>query len=191
MARPVGDARIGIAGLGGMGSNTAVMLARAGVGTLVLADFDLVDATNVARQAYLPSDVGSRKTEALVGILRSIRPDIGLEPHDVRLDPGNACRVFAGCDVVCEALDDPGQKAMLVEALLSGMPGTPVVACSGMAGAGSANDIATRRAMSGLYVCGDGATDAADERLTAPRVGVCAGHMAMAVLRILSGQEPR
>lgn len=183
------DARIGIAGLGGMGSNAAVMLARSGVGTLVLADFDAVDGSNIARQAYLPEHVGMAKTDALRSIIGSLGTGTSVETRDVRLDAVNVSEVFAGCDVVCEAVDDPRAKAEVVEGLLS--HGFTVVACSGMAGTGSANSIVTRRAMDRLWVCGDGVSDVTSEgRLNAARVSVCAGHMALAAMRLAMGLEP-
>ena len=184
------DATIGVAGLGGMGSNAAVMLARSGVGRLVLADFDVVDEGNIARQAYVPRHVGMRKTDALRGILEELGTGTEVETRDVRLDAGNVADVFRGCDVVCEALDVPESKATVVEALLSG--GFTVVACSGMAGTGPANSIVTRRAMGRLWVCGDGVSDVGTEgRLNAARVSVCAGHMALAAIRLAQGLEPR
>lgn len=184
------DVTIGIAGLGGMGSNAAVMLARSGVGRLVMVDFDRVDETNIARQAYLPAHVGMRKTDAIVSIIGSVDPSVRAEVHDIRLDPGNAAEVFSGCDVVCEALDDPEAKAMLVETLVGA--GFTVVACSGMAGTGPANSIVTRRAMAGLWVCGDGTSDPSGEGgLNAARVSICAGHMALAAMRLATGREPR
>lgn len=181
-------ARIGIAGLGGIGSNVALMLARAGVGTLVLADFDTVDPTNINRQVYLPRHIGRSKADALVDMLGTICPEIRLEAHEARVTPDNAARMFRGCQVVCEAFDDPGQKAMLVETLIP--EGFTVVGCSGMAGIGPANAISTRKVLPHLYLCGDGESDVADERLNAARVSVCAGHVAMAATRLVLGLEP-
>ncbi len=185
------EACVGIAGLGGMGSNIAVMLARAGVGRLVLVDFDRVDGTNIARQAYVRSDIGRLKTDAMVDIIRSIDPDISVTVHDVRVDECNACSLFQGCSVVCEAFDRADQKAMLVETLLSGLRETVVVGSSGMAGNGPANEIVTRKIMSRLYISGDGTSDIEDGLVLNPaRVSVCAGHVANAAIRILLGEEP-
>ncbi len=191
MSITLSDARVGIAGLGGIGSNLAVMLARAGIGTLVLADFDVVDGTNIARQAYTRPDIGRTKVSALADIIVSIYPGIALEVHEVRVTPDNAIALFSGCDIVCEAFDLADQKAMLIETVLSGMDDTVMVGCSGMAGNGPANDIVTRRMMTRLYVCGDGTSDVSDGiRLNPARVSVCAGHMANAIIRILAGEGP-
>lgn len=185
-------ARVGIAGLGGVGSAVAVHLARVGVGTLVLVDFDIVDVSNLHRQHYLPTQVGTMKTEALAAQLREMNPYLAIETHPVEVTPENAAELFEGCTIVCEAFDKPEAKAMFTEAILSGLPGTPLVASSGMAGFGSANTIRTKRALPHLYLCGDGATDVEDAgTLFSPRVGVCAGHEAnMAVRLILGEREP-
>lgn len=184
-------ATVGIAGLGGLGSNIAVHLARLGVGHLVLVDFDLVDVTNLNRQHYTMKDLGVPKTLALLEQLEAINPYLNYETYTERVIPSNAVRLFAGCDVLCEAFDRADQKAMLIETLLPALPEVPIVSGSGMAGIGSANDIVTRRRMGRLYVCGDGTSDVADGLgLMAPRVAVCAAHQATAALRLLLGQEP-
>ena len=182
-------ARVGIAGAGGMGSHVATALVRSGVGSVVVADFDRVDGSNLFRQCYLPSDVGRPKVEALRDHLLAIEPDLDIEVHDVTVGPSNACSLFGGCDVVCECFDRPEAKAMLVESILSGTD-VPVVSCSGMAGFGSSNSIVTERRMSRLYVCGDGTSDSSDgPGLTAARVMVCAGHAANMTLRLILGHD--
>ena len=183
------QAKVGVAGCGGMGSHVATALARTGVGRMVIADFDTVDPTNLFRQCYVPSDVGRRKTEALSESLLRIEPDLDLEVFDGEVTEENACDVFSGCDVVCECFDLPEAKAMLVESILSGTD-VPVVSCSGMAGFGSSNSIVTERRMSRLYVCGDGESDSSDgPGLTAARVMVCAGHAANMTLRLILGHD--
>lgn len=184
------NARVGIAGLGGLGSAVALHLARLGVGTLVLADFDTVDVTNLHRQQYGIAHLGMPKTEALAEQIAAINPFIALETHQVEIDATNAPQLFAGCSVVCEAFDKPDQKAMLVETLLTTMPEAKIVSASGMAGMGSANTIATIHPMANLYVCGDGSSDVAETgTLVSPRVGVCAGHQANMVLRLILGER--
>ena len=184
------QARVGIAGCGGMGSHVGTALVRTGIGHIVIADFDTVEESNLFRQCYTPSDVGRRKTEALSDILLEIEPDLDLRVYDGEVTADNACDVFSGCDVVCECFDRPDMKAMLVESVLSGTSGTRVVSCSGMAGFGSANDMVTERRMSRLYVCGDGTSDSSDgPGLTAARVMVCAGHVANMTVRLVLGHD--
>ena len=183
------QAKVGVAGCGGMGSHVATALARTGVGRMVIADFDTVDPTNLFRQCYVPSDVGRRKTEALSESLLRIEPDLDLEVFDGEVTEENACDVFSGCDVVCECFDRPDMKAMLVESLLLGT-GCTVVSCSGMAGFGSSNEIATRKRMRRLYVCGDGVSEASEgPGLTAARVMVCAGHVSNMTVRLILGYD--
>ena len=182
-------ASVGIAGLGGLGSNIAVHLARLGVGRLVLVDFDTVDVTNLNRQHYTMKDIGVPKTLALLEQLEEINPYLQYEPYTERVIPANVECMFAGCDVVCEAFDRADQKAMLIETLLERLPDTVVVSGSGMAGYGSANAIRTERRFGRLYVCGDGTSDIADGvGLMAPRVAVCAAQQATMVLRLLLGE---
>lgn len=190
IASKLAEARIGVAGVGGMGSHVAEALVRSGIGHLTIADFDAVDVSNLFRQCYLPSDVGRKKTEAMADRLLAIEPELDLRVFDGRIAPENACDVFSGCSVVCEAFDRPDQKAMLVESLLSGSKDVIVVSCSGMAGFGSSNLIRTERPMDRLYVCGDGISEVSGSPgLTAARVMVCAGHAANMAMRIVLGEQ--
>ena len=182
----VKQACVGIAGLGGLGSNIAAMLARTGVGHLILVDFDTVEPSNLNRQNYYVSHLGMPKAEATAALLHEINPFIHIEHHRVRIDASNAVSIFGGCDIVCEAFDNPDCKAELVSTLLSETRHIRIVAGSGMAGYGSCNEIVTKRRMSRLYVCGDEKTAAENGvGLMAPRVSVCAGHQANMVMRLL------
>ncbi len=186
----VAGACVGVAGLGGLGSHIAVLLARTGVGRLILADYDVVDPSNLNRQHYGIRHLGMPKTDALAEQLADINPFITVETHTIRVAADNAAALFGECQVVCEAFDDPACKAELVGALLAQDPGPALVAASGMAGYGSANAITTRRRMKRLYVCGDGETEAQEGcGLMAPRVAVCAAHQANMALRLLLGLE--
>lgn len=182
------EARVGVAGLGGLGSHIAVMLARSGVGMLHLVDFDRVDESNLNRQHYFREHLGCRKTDALAEQLLRIDPQLELALDCVRVDAGNAAALFAGERIVCEAFDDAACKAELVNTLLTGTEAT-VVAGNGMAGAGPAEAVVTRRAGRRLYVCGDGATDVADAALYAPRVTLCAAQQALVAVRLALGLE--
>lgn len=184
----VKGARVGIAGLGGLGSSIAVALARTGIGYLHLVDFDVVEPSNLNRQQYKIKQLGMLKTDALKMELEEINPWINIRVDTVRVTARNAAQLFEQDDIICEAFDEPEAKAMLVNCLLEGLPGKAVVAASGMAGHESSNTIKTRRIMKNLYVCGDGKTEAKQGRgLMAPRVSICAGHQANMVLRLLLG----
>ncbi len=184
----VKKAKVGIAGLGGLGSHIAVMLARTGIGRLVCVDFDEVEPSNLNRQSYFIRDLGRPKAEALAQQIGEINPFITVEPSTARVTAENAADLFAGCDIVCEAFDDPKQKAMLVNTILDQLPGVKVIAASGMAGYDSSNQIQTKKVMQNLYLCGDFTNEARiGNGLMAPRVEICAGHQANMVLRLLMG----
>lgn len=180
------QARVAIAGLGGLGSNIGVMLARSGVGHLLLVDFDIVDTTNLNRQMYCIKHLGKPKTEAMLELLQDINPYLDIETKCIKVTKDNIIQLFQDYPIVCEAFDQPEQKAMLVTGLLQGCPQTKIVAGSGMAGYGNANDIKTVQAMSRLYICGDQTTDISPSTgLMAPRVAICAGHQANKVLQLI------
>ena len=181
-------AQVAIAGLGGLGSNIAMMLARSGVGHLLLVDFDRVDVTNINRQAYMIRHIGKEKTEALREILEEINPYMDIRTKTIRVTAENAAGLFGAYPIVCEAFDQADQKAMLIGTLLSQCPELKMVSGSGMAGYGDANAIRTEQRMRRLYVCGDFTTDIGDGMgLMAPRVAVCAGHQANQVIRLILG----
>ena len=187
--RAFSNATVAVCGLGGLGSNVSISLARAGVGKLILMDFDRVDITNLHRQQYKAAQLGRPKVEALAENLREIAPYTELELHDVKITEENAPALLAEADVVCEAFDNPVCKAMLVNVVLEQMPEKYLVAGSGMAGMKSTNLIRTRRITDHFYLCGDGVSDVNDGLgLVAPRVMACAAHEAHMILRILSGE---
>lgn len=180
---------VAVCGLGGLGSNIAVSLARAGVGKLILIDFDRVDVTNLHRQQYFADQVGVCKTEALAENLRRIAPYITIETHTEKITEENCAGLLEGADIICEAFDRAEAKAMLVNCVLENMPDKYIVAGSGMAGLGPANAVVTRRVSKRFYLCGDGESDVADDiGLVSSRVMLCAAHQAHAVLRILAGK---
>lgn len=180
-------ATVAVCGLGGLGSNIAIALARAGIGKLILIDFDRVDITNLHRQQYKAAQVGEYKTEALSDGLKEIAPYIELEKHTVRITEANAADLLKEADIICEAFDDPECKAMLTNVVLEKMPDKYLVAASGMAGMGSANSIRTRRVTKRFYLCGDEVSETSDTvSLVASRVMICAAHQAHMVLQILA-----
>ena len=179
-------AKVAVAGLGGLGSNIAVMLARSGIGHLFLVDFDVVDVTNLNRQMYFISHLGLPKTEALPQILYQINPYLTCESMRIKVTPENVRELFKEYPIVCEAFDKPDQKAMLVRELLMQCPETIVVSGNGMAGYGDTNDICTSQKMRRLYVCGDQKTDVGGGiGLMAPRVAACAAHEANKVIQLI------
>ena len=181
------SATVAICGLGGLGSNIAIALARAGLGKLILIDFDRVDITNLHRQQYKASQIGLYKTEALAENLKEIAPYISLELHTERITEENAKAILSDADILCEAFDSAEAKAMLTEIVLTEMRDKYLVAASGMAGLYDANRIKTRKVTSKFYLCGDGESDVSEGMgLVSSRVMICAAHQAHTVLRILA-----
>jgi sulfur carrier protein ThiS adenylyltransferase len=182
----VKKARVAIAGLGGLGSNIALSLARTGVGRLHLVDFDVVEPSNLNRQQYAIRHLGLPKTEALAQAIGEINPFVEVVCDRVRVTEENAASLFDADDLICEAFDNAVAKAALVNAFLMHFPQKFLVAASGLAGYESSNMIRTRRISGNFYLCGDDETDARVGRgLMAPRVAVCAGHQANMALRLL------
>ena len=184
------NAKVAIAGLGGLGSNIAVMLARSGVGQLLLVDYDVVDVTNLNRQMYYIQHIGKPKAQALLEILYQINPysnyQSAYESVCLKVTPENVRELFYDYPIVCEAFDCPDQKAMLVREVLTQCPNTTVVSGNGMAGYGDINEIQTSRKMRHLYVCGDQHTDVGEGiGLMAPRVAACAAHEANKVIQLI------
>jgi sulfur carrier protein ThiS adenylyltransferase len=183
------SATVAVCGLGGLGSNIAVALARAGIGKLILIDFDRVDITNLHRQQYKADQIGMYKTEALAENLKEIAPYIALEVHTERITEDNAITLLKGTDIICEAVDGAECKAMLAEIVLTQMRDKYLVAASGMAGLNEANRIRTRKVTIKFYLCGDEESEVADGiGLVSSRVMLCAAHQAHAVLRIIAKQ---
>ncbi len=180
----------GIAGAGGLGSNCAAALARSGIGTLVIADHDIVEQANLNRQFFFRDQVGMFKTDALRANIQRINPDVELILHKVKLDRRNIRGVFADCDIIVEAFDSIDMKQMLIETVQSELPGIPLIAGSGLAGFGFNETIHSRKIDDTLYVCGDESTSAGDNLPPlAPRVGIVANMQANLVIEILMNRK--
>jgi sulfur carrier protein ThiS adenylyltransferase len=183
-------ASVAVCGLGGLGSNIAIALARAGVGKLHIIDFDTVDISNLNRQQYFPEQLGQYKADALKDTLLKIAPSCDITSQAVKLDEENIPVLLADFPIVCECFDNAEQKAMLVNSVLENFPDKKLVAASGMAGLGSANSIVTKRIARNFWLCGDGKSDVNEGLgLISARVAVCAAHQATTVLRIISGKD--
>ncbi|HAF30725.1 MAG TPA: sulfur carrier protein ThiS adenylyltransferase ThiF [Bacteroidales bacterium] len=176
---------VGIAGAGGLGSNCAVALARVGIGTLIISDFDIVTESNLNRQYFFKDQLGQKKVLALKRNIERINPEVNIITHDIRLSENNIVDIYKNCDVVVEAFDLAEMKKMLIETFLSALPEMPLVLGLGMAGWGKNNDIKFRKSEN-LYICGDEESEIAEENPPlAPRVGMVANMQANTVLEIL------
>lgn len=188
----ISAARVAVCGLGGLGSNIAIALARAGVGHLHLIDFDRVDLTNLNRQQYAVGQLGQYKTDALRETLALISPYCDVTCDTIQVTEENLPDLLRNEDYICEAFDRAEAKAMLVSGVLEHFPEKYLVAASGLAGLGSANTIQTRRVSQRFYLCGDGTSDSSvGLGLVASRVLVCAAHESNMILRLIAGEtEP-
>lgn len=183
-------AQVAIAGLGGLGSNVAIALARIGVGHLHLVDFDKVDITNLNRQQYFMRHIGVYKTEALKEEILEINPYLDIYTDCIKVTEENVEELFQKEDIICEAFDLPECKSMLVNRILEYFPEKKLVSASGMAGYGKSNEIRTRQVMKNFYLCGDEVSEVREGfGLMAPRVAICAAHEANLIAELIIKEQ--
>jgi sulfur carrier protein ThiS adenylyltransferase len=183
------EKRVAVAGCGGLGSNAAVALARVGIGELVLADFDIIEQNNLNRQYFFFDQIGLQKAPALKENIARINPDVRVEAHIIRLGPVDILRLFSGCDIIIEAFDTADMKEMIIETVLSELPGTPIISGVGLAGWGRSLSI-TISDSGNLHVVGDRTTEATENNPPlAPRVGIVANMMANLAMELLLGEN--
>ena len=189
IAKKLKEKKVCILGLGGLGSNVAILLARAGIGHLKLVDFDVVEASNLNRQQYRISHIGMKKTEAIKTIIKEINPFVEIDTLDIKVDRENILSVVEDIEIVVEAFDRAETKAMAIEELLTNK-NKIVISASGMAGLGSANEIITRKIKENFYLIGDNYSDYEEYLgIISTRVMLCAAHQANIILRIILGEE--
>ena len=182
-------AKVCILGLGGLGSNVAILLARSGIGYLKLVDFDIVEASNLNRQQYRISHIGLKKTKAIKTIIKEINPFVEVETLDIKVDRENIYSIVGDIEIVVEAFDRAETKAMTLEELLA-KKNKIVVSASGMAGLGSANEIITRKIKDNFYLIGDNYSDYEEySGIMSTRVMLCAAHQSNMVLRLILGEK--
>jgi len=181
---------VGIAGCGGLGSNSAIALARVGIGSLVIADFDVIVESNLNRQYYFHDQIGMLKVFALKQNLKLVNPEVRVHAFDIRLCISDIVEIFHKCDVIVEAFDKAEMKHMIIDAVHTHMPEKHLVVGIGMAGWGD-NELIHCRRSDKLIICGDELNEIAEQNPPlAPRVGVVANMQANAVLEILLGKNP-
>jgi molybdopterin/thiamine biosynthesis adenylyltransferase/rhodanese-related sulfurtransferase len=117
-------ARVLLIGAGGLGSPAALYLAAAGVGTLGVVDFDVVDVTNLQRQIiHGTSDVGRSKLASAIDRLREVNPHVTVVPHETRLTSANALELFAQYDLIVDGTDNFQTRYLVNDAcILTGKP---------------------------------------------------------------------
>ena len=183
------NARVGIAGIGGLGSNAAIALVRAGIGRLVLVDFDKVEESNLDRQYYFLDQIGKPKVDAIKENIRRIDPNVKVKTYDIKLERGSMAKPFKDVHVVIEALDKAVTKTEFIEEILLNLPEKPIVAASGVAGYGHSERIVTKR-LGKLTICYDEqALSSENDILMAPRVCLMANWEANLALEIILGED--
>ncbi|NLA44971.1 MAG: sulfur carrier protein ThiS adenylyltransferase ThiF [Candidatus Cloacimonetes bacterium] len=176
---------VGIAGVGGLGSNIAISLTRAGIGKLILADPDTVSNSNLSRQQYFLNQVGLPKVAALKDNLMNISPFTLVNPYPLKITPVNLSMIFGKVDILIEALDDADQKQMLIENWQELYPEKYLIGASGIAGVGK-NELIHTEQIGTLFLIGDGISEIEDGVFpTAARVAVVANMQANLCLELL------
>lgn len=181
--------RMAVCGLGGLGSNIALALARMGVGELLLIDYDVIIPSNINRQQYYIDQIGMRKTDATHANLQRVNPYIKYEMKDIFLTRENVKGLFDGCDVIIEAFDNAETKAMFIMEVSKLYPDALIVGASGVAGLGSHESFRVIKAGKNVQLVGDFVAEAKIGRgLMSTRVTIAAGIQAnLAVRHVLKG----
>jgi sulfur carrier protein ThiS adenylyltransferase len=172
--------KTGIAGIGGIGSNVARLLAQQQVKRLKIVDFDRVEVANLNRQFYRHCQAGMKKTDALEINLKAIYPQLQLEKISTKITPENGRKLFCDCSIIVEGFDRPSSKKNLIE-LFSGTEKKLVCAC-GIAGKNMDN-ISVRH-IGNCHIVGDFCSDEREHSLFPPKIGMVAALMAGIVLQL-------
>jgi sulfur carrier protein ThiS adenylyltransferase len=180
-----------IAGAGGLGSNAAMLLIRAGADKLTIIDFDKIEHSNINRQFYFRDQVGLIKVEALKINLERINPDINVEILNFHLTKENCATVIPqNTDLILECFDSAESKAMLASFALKLRPEIPIITVSGLAGAGPIETIQTVQGPGKMVIIGDGTTEATPENGTlSSRVMYVSSIQTHLAIEILTGQK--
>lgn len=172
--------KVGIAGVGGIGSNVAVHLIRAGCSCLKIVDFDRVELSNLNRQFYFVDQVGSYKVDMIKENLLRIEPNAAIETEQLRLTPENMLATFKDCQLLVEGFDEQHSKKLLVETFAD--HDIPIISASGIAG--SKIDAIRVHRLGNCTIVGDFQTDFRSNTLYGPKIAVIAAMMADCVLKM-------
>ena len=179
------NAVVGIAGAGGLGSNIAISLYRAGIGKLIIADFDTVNITNLNRQQFYLDQIALPKVQALKDNLERIHPFGKVTIHNKKVTPKNISTLFGSCHILIEAFDLAKEKQMLIESWTEHYPDRPIIGASGLAGVGN-NSILKQVQYGNIYICGDGISELeTGVSPVAPRVALVSNMQANLCLELL------
>ncbi|MCX5698815.1 MAG: sulfur carrier protein ThiS adenylyltransferase ThiF [Candidatus Omnitrophica bacterium] len=186
--RKIQSTVVGIAGLGGLGSNCAVSLVRSGFRKFILADFDKVEYGNLNRQFYFLDQAGLYKTDCLKANLSRINPNLDITLVRQKISEDNAAEVFADCGVVVEAFDKAEYKCLMAQVFL----GSPklLVSASGLAGWGNSDALRIKKIKDNCFLIGDSYSEATGSLPPcAPKVAIAAAKQADVILSWVLGQR--
>jgi len=108
------ESKVAVIGAGGLGGNVILLLARVGIGSLVVVDQDVFDETNLNRQALCTVNaLGMPKANEAVSAVGTINPGVNVLPHQVKLEASNVEGILAGSDVTIDALDNVPDRFLL------------------------------------------------------------------------------
>ncbi len=180
---------VGIAGAGGLGSNAAVSLARAGIGKLIIVDHDKIEESNLNRQYFFKDQIGKIKVKALKENIAKINKEIDVDIFNQRLTKGTMHKLFSNCDIIIEALDKAEVKTDFVEDVMTNYPDKYVISASGVSGYGHFERIKIKK-LGNLYMIYDKkALDSKEDVLTSPRVSIFANIQANLALELILGED--
>lgn len=186
------NARVVIIGLGGLGSAAALYLAASGIGTLVLADFDRVELSNLQRQIiHNEAGLGQTKAASAAQAIAALNPDCQVEIIEQRLDDDALAQQVGQADVVLDCTDRFSSRYAINRACVA--HSTPLVSGAAIAFSGQLAVFDLRRADAPCYAClygedgDDEATSCAESGVAAPLVGVIGSWQALEALKLISG----
>ncbi len=180
-----------IVGLGGLGCPAAMYLASAGCGTLLLADFDEVDLSNLQRQiAHTQNRIGQNKAESVAAVIAALNPDVKVETITRRLEGEALLEQVKRVQVVIDCTDNFGTRDAINQACVE--TGTPLVSGAAIRSEGQITVFDFRQPDSPCYHClygsfGDEDLTCSQTGILAPVVGVIGTIQALEALKILSG----
>jgi len=184
VAKRLAECKMAVCGLGGLGSNIALALARMGVGELILIDYDVIIPSNINRQQYYIDQIGMKKTDATHENLKRVNPFIKYDMRDIFIEKSNITGLFDGCDVIIEAFDGAETKAMFIMEAARAYPDAHIVGASGVAGLGSHESFKVVSVGRNVSLVGDFEAEAKIGRgLMSTRVTIAAGIQANIAVR--------
>lgn len=174
---------VAVAGCGGIGSNAAVALVRAGIGRIIIADMDIIEASNLNRQYYFADEIGNKKVFTLKSRLNSINSDCEVVAYHKELVREDVKALFASADILIEAFDKAESKQWLIEEWSSLFPDKPVISGNGLSGYGDFASIGIRKT-GNIYFCGDGSSST-ETGLSSARVAIVSNIQADLAIELL------